>query len=311
MNTTTVPMPPGVTVWERGWLSANNTLLDGAGGATLIDSGYATHAAQTLALVQQTLQDRPLTGLINTHLHSDHCGGNQALQSHYPGLTTLIPPGQAQAVQEWNEKSLGYAATGQTCPRFVFQDRLKPGTTLRLGRQDWDIHAAPGHDPDAVLLFQPEHGLLVSGDALWENGFGVVFPELDGLSAFDDVAATLDLIASLRARAVIPGHGPVFGGSTALVDQAVDRARSRLNRFVQNPAQHNRYAAKVLLKFKLQEFQRIETCRFHTWASETPLLIGLYRHAGSDLFATWLETLLQDLHKSGALDIQEGWLVDR
>jgi glyoxylase-like metal-dependent hydrolase (beta-lactamase superfamily II) len=71
-------LPSGITVFERGWLSANNVLLQGAEGTTLVDSGYVKHQAQTLALVLHALQGRPLDLLVNTHLHSDHCGGNQA-----------------------------------------------------------------------------------------------------------------------------------------------------------------------------------------------------------------------------------------
>ena len=40
--------------------------------------------------------ERPLDLLLNTHLHSDHCGGNAALQARHPGVRTLIPPGQAE-----------------------------------------------------------------------------------------------------------------------------------------------------------------------------------------------------------------------
>ena len=76
----------GFHVFERGWLSANNILLFDDDSAVLIDSGYVTHAPQTVALVQQALNGRMLDLLLNTHLHSDHCGGNQALQQAYPGL---------------------------------------------------------------------------------------------------------------------------------------------------------------------------------------------------------------------------------
>uniref|UniRef100_UPI00356178EE MBL fold metallo-hydrolase n=1 Tax=Hydrogenophaga sp. TaxID=1904254 RepID=UPI00356178EE len=88
----------GVTVLERGWLSANNVLVRGDGPTALIDSGYCTHAEQTLALVAQALGGAALDLLLNTHLHSDHCGGNAALQQAYPGVATHIPPGLAQAV---------------------------------------------------------------------------------------------------------------------------------------------------------------------------------------------------------------------
>ena len=71
-----ITLPEGVTVFERGWLSANNVLLSDEHSATLVDSGYVSHKAQTLALVQNVLQGRPLDQLANTHLHSDHCGWN-------------------------------------------------------------------------------------------------------------------------------------------------------------------------------------------------------------------------------------------
>ena len=72
--TGTADLPDGVTVFERGWLSANNILFTGDGPAGLVDSGYCTHAEQTLGMVQRALAGRPLELLINTHLHSDHCG---------------------------------------------------------------------------------------------------------------------------------------------------------------------------------------------------------------------------------------------
>jgi hypothetical protein len=38
-------LPPGVHVFERGWLSANNVLMLDSHSATLVDSGYVTHQA--------------------------------------------------------------------------------------------------------------------------------------------------------------------------------------------------------------------------------------------------------------------------
>ncbi|MBM3398448.1 MAG: MBL fold metallo-hydrolase, partial [Betaproteobacteria bacterium] len=260
----TCSLPSGVTVFERGWLSANNVLLQGTQGNTLVDSGYVKHQAQTLALVQHALQGRPLDVLINTHLHSDHCGGNQALQTLYPDLQTWIPPGLAQAVQTWSEDGLSYQPTGQNCPAFRFDRLLQPGSTHRWGDIDWQVHAAPGHDPHSVILFAPAHRLLMSADALWQNGFGVVFPELEGVDAFDEVAQTLDLIERLNPATIIPGHGAVF---TDLAP-ALALARSKLEGFAQNPERHARYGAKVLLKFKLLEWSQISRTEFDQWATQ-------------------------------------------
>lgn len=290
-------LPPGITVFERGWLSSNNILLVSEAGNALIDSGYGAHAAQTLALVQSSLKGRPLDTLVNTHLHSDHCGGNAALQTAYPALTTLIPPGHAAQVQRWDAVALTYEPTGQTCPPFHMSAVLQPGTEIRLGDALWQIHAAPGHDPHSVVLFEPQSRVLVSADALWERGFGVVFPELEGVDAFAEVGATIDLIEALDPLWVIPGHGPVFSNLSA----AIANARARLHSFVSQPEKHLQYAVKVLLKFKLLEAQRLPHDTLLDWAKSTPYFSLIHTtHFPSLDFSEWLTQLMADLVRSGA-----------
>ncbi|RYF48175.1 MAG: MBL fold metallo-hydrolase, partial [Comamonadaceae bacterium] len=182
----------------------------GPEGSALVDSGYCTHSAQTIALVESALGERRLDVLLNTHLHSDHCGGNTALQARYPELETRIPPGDAAAVAAWDEDALSYRATGQQCPRFGFSALLEPGSCTRLAGRPWEVHAAPGHDPASIILFEPSSRTLLSADALWEHGFGVVFPELAGEPSFEEVASTLDLIERLNPNLVIPGNGAPF-----------------------------------------------------------------------------------------------------
>ena len=300
-------LPPGVRVFERGWLSANNVLLQDEQSVTLVDSGYVTHQAQTLALVQHALQGRTLDQLANTHLHSDHCGGNQALQAHYPALKTWIPPGLSQAVQHWREDELSYQPTGQNCPAFAFTGLLQPGSTHRWADMDWQVHAAPGHDPHSVILFAPEHRLLMSADALWQNGFGVVFPELAGVAAFDEVAQTLDLIERLDPATIIPGHGAVF----TEVAPALALARSKLEGFAQNPERHARYGTKVLLKFKLLEWGQISRAEFSDWAMNVPYMRELHQRFGQGHnLHTWLDMMLAELARSGAMQEVDGVLHD-
>ena len=298
---------PGLHVFERGWLSANNILLTDDDSATLIDSAYVTHEAQTVALVQNALNGRALDRLVNTHLHSDHCGGNHHLQTHYTQLETWIPPGEAKAVSIWDVEALSYEATGQLCPRFKFEGLLQVGQILRLACLNWEVHAAPGHDPHSVILFEPTHKILISADALWANGFGVVFPELEGVDAFHEVAQTLDLIESLKPIWVIPGHGAVFNN----VDAALEIARKKLDGFVQNPQKHGRYGAKVLLKFKLLELNQVENKAFRAWATGVPYLIQLHQSFGEQMpMQDWLEDMLLDLERSKALAFQDNMIVN-
>jgi glyoxylase-like metal-dependent hydrolase (beta-lactamase superfamily II) len=297
----------GYTVLERGWLSSNNIVFAEGERTAVVDTGYCTHSEQTSNLLRAALHGRSLDTIINTHLHSDHCGGNASLLEEYAAAQISIPPGHANEVGRWDVQALSYEPTGQSCPRFLHHDVLLPGTSIPLGAHFWEIHAAPGHDPHSVILFEPQTRTLISADALWENGFGVVFQELEGERAFDEVAATLDLIARLSPLTVIPGHGAVFTDVSA----ALSRARSRLAKFVSDPVRHANYGAKVLLKYKLLELQRCSRDQLYQWTQQTPYFDILHRRFFSDQpLELWFQSLLADLERSQALQIVDDMIIN-
>ena len=310
------PIPLGlqdVHVFERGWLSSNNVLLGGAdAGATLIDSGHSVHAAQTVALVQSALrasgQEERLARVLNTHLHSDHCGGNAALQREF-GAALLIPAGLWDAALCWDEQALGYAAIGQRCDRFVPQACITPGELLRIGQRRWEVLASPGHDPDSVMLFDANDGVLISADAFWENGYGIVFPELAGDPGFDDVAQVLDMIEALPVRCVIPGHGAPFLDCAG----ALARARTLLARQRANPRHHARHAIKVLIKYHLMEERRLPWAELKAWACARPMFVRVFDDQESATGLTlqgWFEILVGELVSRGALAVRDEVVCD-
>lgn len=292
-------------VFERGWLSSNGVLFIGASETALVDTGYVAHAVQTVSLVRHALQGRSLDLVVNTHLHSDHCGGNAALHEAF-GCRIAIPIGEADKVAAWDEDALSYRATGQRCARFTFDQTLRPGDMLTLGDLSWQALAAPGHDPHALLLWCEQEGILISGDALWSDGFGVVFPELAGEPGFSEVGATLDLIATLGARLVIPGHGAPFADVMA----ALQRARSRLDYLAADPVRNARNGVKVLLKFLLLERRRLALADIDKLFATIPLLVlarERFLSGDAEQLAHWAVTALV---KAGAARIEQGALLD-
>ena len=300
-------LPSGIEVFERGWLSANNIFHFGEDDVSLVDSGYYAHQNLTLDLVRNTLKKYHLprlNKLVNTHLHSDHCGGNAALVKAFD-CRVYIPAAEELAVKNWDSTLLSYDNLGQQCPQFIHHGALVPGEELLLGRYLWKILAAPGHDPHSVMLYLAEHCILISADALWEEGFGVIFPELWGEAGFEEVAQTLDLIETLAVDLVIPGHGAPFTGIT----KSLATARSRLDYLASDPDRNARHGAKVLLKYRLLEWRHRDIQQVYDWITKTPALISAAKLLNMDMdeFVQWLPKALV---KSGAAKLDGDVLID-
>lgn len=300
-------LPPGIEVFERGWLSANNIFVFDQQEVSLVDTGYHTHQAMTLQLVRHAIKKHELKTLhtvVNTHLHSDHCGGNAALAQEY-SCKVYIPAAEDEAVKSWDEDLLSYRNLGQQCPRFSHHGLLIPGRDIQLGPYLWKILAAPGHDPHSVMLYEAHHGILISADALWEDGFGVIFPELWGEPGFEEVAQTLDLIEALEISVVIPGHGKIFTD----VVKSIATARSRLDYLASNPDRNARHGAKVLLKYKLIEWQTQDLVAVKRWINSTPALHSAARQLNMTIeeLAEWLP---QALVKSRAANMMHDQLIN-
>jgi glyoxylase-like metal-dependent hydrolase (beta-lactamase superfamily II) len=298
----------GVRVLERGWLSSNNVVFRAPGSpAAIVDTGYALHAAQTVALTERLLDGAPLALIVNTHLHSDHCGGNAALQARWPEARTWVPDACFHAAREWDADRLTFTATDQRCARFRVDGALRVGDELSLGGHVWQVHGAPGHDPTALMLFEPYTRTLVSGDALWEQRLAIVFPELVGESGFDACAATLSRIEQLAPSVVIPGHGRPFTDVTG----ALDASRRRLAAFAADPARHRRHAVRSLVMFHMLECRRSRAVELREWLLRTPIVEAA--GDGDDRIIAreaWADDVLQTLVGDGALRREpDGWLV--
>jgi glyoxylase-like metal-dependent hydrolase (beta-lactamase superfamily II) len=239
-------LPAGMHVLERGWLSSNSVLFEEGEQLSVVDTGYISHARQLAALIDRIGRGRPVARVVNTHLHSDHVGGN-AFLARRGGVSIQIPAGDADAVRRWDVERLSYRATGQRCARFGFDRVLRAGDALQLGGCLWQVMAGAGHDPHMLMLYQVDRRILISADALWEDGFGAIFPEIEGKAGFVQQRLSLELIARLQPALVIPGHGPPF----RQVQAALQRADRRLGALQSSPLRNARHVLKVLVKFWL------------------------------------------------------------
>jgi glyoxylase-like metal-dependent hydrolase (beta-lactamase superfamily II) len=302
-----VQLPSAVQVLERGWLSSNNLVFDDGDAVAVVDTGYVSQAPMTLELIDRARRGRPVTRIVNTHLHSDHVGGNAALRERF-GATITIPPGLADAVRRWDEQRLSFAPTGQRCARFDYDALIDASRPLELGAMPWQVLTGGGHDPEMVLLYNHDERILISADALWENGFGVIFPELEGASGFAEQQAALDTIAALSPRIVIPGHGPAFGDAAA----ALEVAYRRLDYLRSDPERNARHAAKVLIKFWLLEVRNASHEELQSHFAQTAYMRTIHeRYFARRDFVAMIDGYVDELIRAGAAEYAGGRLHNR
>ena len=300
-----VALPKTLLVLERGWLSANNIMCFDGDNATLIDSGYVAHAEQTVALVGNALQGRRLKYLINTHSHSDHIGGNAALQAAF-NCEIMVPAGLHATIADWDQDALLLSPLGQQAARFQHDHLISAGCEIEMGELNWQALAVPGHDMEALAYYNPEKRILISGDALWENGFGVIFPELLGeANGLESTRETLEMLSKLAIDTIIPGHGSPF----VTVDAAFERAFRRLSNFQANIEHLAWHAIKVIVSFAMMEKRRLPLADFPAFVLSLPFAVDVnarYLDFSEDKMTERVE---RELLLVNALRREDGWLV--
>jgi glyoxylase-like metal-dependent hydrolase (beta-lactamase superfamily II) len=292
-----------VRVIERGWLNCNQVVMLAPRDNVVVDSGYCTHRERTLELLAGPagLDRQPLERLVNTHCHSDHMGGNAAIANAY-GCRITIPAGEVKHVVPWTPQSAWMEEFDQRADPFHFDDTIAPGQSFEGAGLEWDAYAAPGHDMDALMFHEPVNRVLITGDALWENGMGFVWPE-EGANPYIEAAReSLATIERLDPVLVIPGHGAPFGD----VRGAIARVRERLAAFEKDPAKNARHVVKVMFVFALLDRQEMSVSDVAAYVGRVPCYRRMSRRFLGMDDAALAEFLLCDLARSGAIAIRDG-----
>jgi len=209
---------------EETKLADNLYMLSGAGGnmATLIagdkvllvDTQYAELADKIKTKLQQLSENKPLTTLINTHLHGDHVGGNSGLAAD----VDIIAHNKVLSRLSQDAK---FPRNG--LPSTTFSDQL----SLHLNGQTVRLDAMPpSHtDGDVVVWFEQANAVHF-GDLLFEGRFPFIDTS-NGGSVKGYINNTRTLIGMLNEQTkVIPGHGKLT--NKAGVQRSLDMMEATL-----------------------------------------------------------------------------------
>jgi len=140
-----------------------------------------------------------LTGVLGTHFHPDHLGGQMAGFS-LEGIGALLSKVQVPIHVQSDEVPWVERTTGVGRSDLVGHDS---GDVLRVGQVDIEMIHTPGHTPGSQCFLVD--GRLVAGDTLFLEGCGRTdFPGSDPLAMYESIHTRL---ARIPDDAILfPGH---------------------------------------------------------------------------------------------------------
>jgi hydroxyacylglutathione hydrolase len=156
----------------------------------LVDCGGPDTTQDLLsALAGLELPRRSIALIVLTHEHAGHAGASDL----FPDALVLAHPLAAAKLRH------GAAARPADL-------ELEHGSAIRLGGFSFDVLHTPGHTSGAICLYERSRGLLVTGDTAFARGN---LPVVARSGSRGEHLETLERLASLRARIMLPGHGAV------------------------------------------------------------------------------------------------------
>jgi glyoxylase-like metal-dependent hydrolase (beta-lactamase superfamily II) len=246
-----LPLPwPGVPHGNAWALAAGD-------GLVLVDTGV--HSEDSMAQLERAMAMVGLSIdqvrlLIITHAHIDHWGQAKTIVER-AGCDMWVHPAAERALHHLTDREadlrlrleVGHqsgvpqqaldeyaAAVAGREPPFAGPVKaardLVDGVIVDTDLGPWTTYETPGHEPSHVCLYQPEHRLLISGDHLLGR-IVLWFEHGDSPDPIAEYLHSLDIVAGLRARLALSGHGKPFldvpghiESTRRLVSENIDRA---------------------------------------------------------------------------------------
>jgi glyoxylase-like metal-dependent hydrolase (beta-lactamase superfamily II) len=156
---------------------------------------------------------------------------------------------------------------------------------------------------EGLMFFEPGERVLISGDALWQDGLGFVWPHLPPNPFVEAALAALDTIERLAPRVVIPGHGEPFED----VAGALAAARSRLAAFATDPRRTARHMRKVMFVFSMLHRGGIAVADADAYVRGVPVYRDLDQRFLGEGMDGLGRRLVEDLARAGAMRVEGGF----
>ncbi|MFJ6370982.1 MBL fold metallo-hydrolase [Streptomyces virginiae] len=255
---------PGVYAYvqpDGGWCLNNAGFVTDGGRTLLVDTAATERRALALrAAIVAAGVPLPRT-VVNTHHHGDHTYGNGVftpealILGHDHARSEQLAAGH-QLELIWPATDFG--AIDIVPPDLTYSDRA----TVHVGdTQVRVIHPGVAHTTGDSVVWLPEQRVVFTGDLIFAGGTPFL-----AMGSLAGSLRALELLRSLDAETVVPGHGP-------LTDPSAYDATERYLRYVDELAREGR--AKGLSP--LEVARQADLGEFGVWRESERLVANVHR----------------------------------
>jgi len=178
-------------------------------GVVVVDPGSSLQVGRMLLKKIRETTNKPVTHVLNTHVHGDHWLGNQAFSEAFPKVVIMAHPdmikrAKAGAAKDWialMSRSTGGATDGTRA--VIPTEPLIDKQELKIGGMQFRIHApTKAHSFTDIMIEVEEESVVFLGD----NVLYKRLPRMDD-GTFKGNAKACQLAINLNAKTYVPGHG--------------------------------------------------------------------------------------------------------
>lgn len=193
-------------------------LLCGSERCLLIDTGLGVG---NIAEETARLTDKPIIAAA-THIHWDHIGGHKYFKDFFAHKNELewlngsfpLPVAAVRKMLSKGNLPEDFDLDGYTLFQGAPSILLTDGDKIELGGRTVTVLHTPGHSPGHMCFWEADRGFLYTGDLVYKGVLYANYPSTDP----EAYLASLEKIAALPVKSVLPGHHSLEIGAGTIIE---------------------------------------------------------------------------------------------